>query len=35
MRLDRAREKSPLPEVPPNEREVRDWLLAVRRARFA
>jgi predicted nucleotidyltransferase len=33
-RLDAAREKSPLPETPPNEREVRDWLLDVRRARF-
>jgi predicted nucleotidyltransferase len=34
VRLDKAREKSPLPEAPPNEAEVREWLLAVRRARF-
>ena len=33
-RLDGAREKSPLPEAPPNESDVREWLLAVRRARF-
>jgi predicted nucleotidyltransferase len=33
-RLDVARDTSPLPEEPPNEREVRDWLLAVRRANF-
>jgi predicted nucleotidyltransferase len=33
-RLDDAREKSPLPEDPPNEPEVRAWLLDVRRARF-
>jgi len=33
-RLDAAREKSPLPEDPPNDREVREWLVAVRRARF-
>jgi predicted nucleotidyltransferase len=33
-RLDRARETSALPEDPPNEREVREWLLEVRRARF-
>jgi predicted nucleotidyltransferase len=33
-RLDEAREASPLPEDPPNEAEVRDWLLAVRRARL-
>jgi predicted nucleotidyltransferase len=33
-RLDAEREKSPLPEEAPNVREVRDWLLAVRRARF-
>jgi hypothetical protein len=32
--LDAAREASPLPEEPANEGEVRDWLLAVRRARF-
>lgn len=33
-RLDRAREDSSLPEEPPNETEVRQWLLAVRRSRF-
>jgi predicted nucleotidyltransferase len=33
-RLDAEREKSPLPEEAPNEREIRDWLLRVRRARF-
>jgi len=33
-RLDEAGETSPLPEVPTNEREVREWLLSVRRARF-
>lgn len=33
-RLDVARESSPLPEEPTNEGEVREWLLAVRRARF-
>jgi predicted nucleotidyltransferase len=33
-KLDEAREKSPLPEEPPNEGEAREWLLAVRRARF-
>jgi hypothetical protein len=33
-RLDEAREASALPEEPSNEREMRDWLLAVRRARF-
>ena len=32
--LDEAHEKSLLPEAPPNESEVREWLLAVRRARF-
>jgi predicted nucleotidyltransferase len=32
--LNEAREKSPLPEGPANESEVRDWLLAVRRSRF-
>jgi predicted nucleotidyltransferase len=32
--LDKARESSTLPEDPPNEREMRDWLLSVRRARF-
>jgi uncharacterized protein len=34
-RLDEARSTSPLPEEPRNEGEVRDWLLSVRRARFA
>jgi predicted nucleotidyltransferase len=34
VRLDEAREVSPLPEEPANEPEVRDWLLTVRRARF-
>jgi predicted nucleotidyltransferase len=33
-RLDEARETSVLPEEPSNEREIRDWLLGVRRARF-
>jgi hypothetical protein len=33
-RLDEARERSPLPEEPGNEGEVRDWLIAVRRSRF-
>jgi predicted nucleotidyltransferase len=33
-RLDEARETSVLPEEPANEREMRDWLLGVRRARF-
>lgn len=33
-RLDAARDASALPEDPPNVREVRDWLLHVRRARF-
>jgi predicted nucleotidyltransferase len=33
-RLDEARETSVLPEEPPNDGEIRDWLLAVRRARF-
>ncbi len=33
-RLDAARESSPLPEDPPNEAELRAWLVAVRRARF-
>jgi predicted nucleotidyltransferase len=33
-RLDAAREKSPLPEDPPNARELEDWLLGVRRLRF-
>lgn len=34
LRLDAAHHKSPLPESPLNEAEVRDWLLAVRRARM-
>jgi hypothetical protein len=33
-RLDEAREKSPLPEDPPNVGEVQECLIAVRRARF-
>lgn len=33
-RLDAAVERSPLPAEPPNEAEVRGWLLAVRKARF-
>lgn len=33
-RLDAARDASPLPEDPPNEPEVRGWLLSLRRARF-
>lgn len=33
-KLDAARETSLLPEEPPNENEVRDWLLDVRRGRF-
>ena len=32
--LGRGTERSPLPEEPPNEAEVREWLLAVRRARL-
>jgi hypothetical protein len=32
--LDEARDASPLPEEPPNEAEVRAWLLRVRRRRF-
>jgi hypothetical protein len=32
-RLDRARDASVLPEEPQNVGEVRDWLVAVRRAR--
>jgi hypothetical protein len=32
--LDQAREMSVLPEEPPNEREMRAWLLGVRRGRF-
>ena len=34
IRLDVAREESPLPEDPPGERELREWLLAVRRSRL-
>ena len=34
-RLDAARERSALPEEPANEAEVREWLLAVRRAKLA
>jgi hypothetical protein len=34
VQLDDAREKSPLPEEPTNEAEVREWLLAVRKARL-
>jgi predicted nucleotidyltransferase len=34
-RLDHARNASSLPEEPPNDRDVRDWLLAVRRSRLA
>ena len=34
LRLDEAREKSILPEEPPNEDDLRRWLLGVRRARF-
>lgn len=33
-RLDEAHAKSPLPEAPTNEAEIRDWLMSVRRARF-
>lgn len=33
-RLDEAREASPLPEEPPNEAELRAWLLALRRQRL-
>jgi predicted nucleotidyltransferase len=32
--LDGARAQSPLPDAPANESEVREWLLAARRARF-
>jgi hypothetical protein len=34
VQLDQARERSVLPEDPPNQGEMRDWLLGVRRARF-
>jgi hypothetical protein len=34
VRLDAAREASPLPDEPPNEPELAAWLLAVRRARL-
>jgi hypothetical protein len=33
-RLDAAQERSLLPQEPPNAREVRDWLLAIRRSRL-
>lgn len=33
-RLDTARDNSPLPESPPNEADVRAWMLGVRRKRF-
>jgi predicted nucleotidyltransferase len=33
-RLDEARETSPLPEAPPNQEELRAWLLDVRRSRL-
>jgi predicted nucleotidyltransferase len=33
-RLDEARDRSVLPEEPPNEPELRAWLLGVRRAKF-
>lgn len=33
-RLDVARDRSPLPEAPPNEAELGAWLLSVRRARL-
>lgn len=33
-RLDAAVERSPLPPDPPNEAEVREWLLSVRKARL-
>ncbi len=32
--LDRARDESPLPEDPPNERELRSFLVGVRKARL-
>jgi predicted nucleotidyltransferase len=34
VKLDAARETSPLPDEPANEREIREWLLSVRRSRF-
>jgi predicted nucleotidyltransferase len=34
VQLNQAHERSALPEDPPNEREMRDWLLGVRRAKF-
>lgn len=34
VELDRARDESPLPEAPPDEGELRDWLVATRRARL-
>lgn len=33
-RLDASVERSPLPDEPPNEAELREWLLAVRKARL-
>jgi uncharacterized protein len=33
-RLDAAVERSPLPAAPPNEGELREWLLSVRRSRM-
>jgi hypothetical protein len=33
-RLDEARDSSLLPEQPPNEDELRAWLLGVRRSRL-
>lgn len=32
--LDRARDESPVPEEPPNEAELRDWLVEVRKKRL-
>jgi hypothetical protein len=32
--LDRARDRSPLPEAPPNERDLDAWLVATRRRRI-
>jgi hypothetical protein len=34
-RLDASLERSPLPPEPPNEPEVREWLLAVRKGRLS
>lgn len=33
-RLDASLERSPLPSAPPNESELREWLLAVRTSRL-